>query len=856
MQGQAQTKQNNIAQILAAIEYEQQHLYINAVGRSGTFAEFIKKEAKKALRVYKHSSKWQSIKALISRYDFVDVTTRINIVKQIHEILEELNEFYGNSTVVDLGDDSTNTNKEAIKEESFSDAADQIKLSSSKKVKEEIQIDPNLDVSELDIQYIKGVGPALANKLRALEINSCEDLLHYLPRKHISYQDKVLISDLEMDQDVTILGEIFKISAFKSPKSGLVIMTIIIKDSTGKVKVNKFFKGNSTHFYLKQFNKQYPTGAQVLCAGTVKADKYSKQFQISNPVLEVVSADFTEGEDNVHTGRIVPIYPLTEGLSLMQLRKVMHHAVTVYKDNLKEFIPEEVVNRYDLLSYSEALEQIHFPTSLELQAKANQRLIFNEFFLMQLRFAQRRNQVKNQNQGIEFNCFENGLLDKFLESLPFNLTYAQQRVFYSEILPDLVSPSSMHRLLQGDVGCGKTVVAFMTLLLAIDNGYQGAIMAPTEILSEQHYRSFQTWVNKLSEQGEGFGLKVGLLTGSMRVKEKREVLQGLANGEIKIVIGTHALIQDAVEFQNLGLVIIDEQHRFGVKQRDMLTQKAKGEAKSLERLFMSATPIPRTLALSMHGDLDLSEIDEMPPGRSPVITKYANKKTEAYKLITDEVSKGRQAYIVFPLIDESEALSAKAATVEYERLCQKVFPDFKIGLMHGKLPDDEKESTMEAFRKGEVDILVATTVIEVGVDVPNATVMLIESSERFGLSQLHQLRGRVGRGEHQAYCLLASSSNSTNNQTRIKIMTSTNNGFVVAQEDMKLRGAGDFLGTRQSGIPDFALAGIVEHEEVLHLARNAAKNLIALDPDLESEKVKLLKKKLELSSYAALLTAG
>ncbi len=880
MQQKEQNILDKIAQINSAIEYEVAHMYINAVGRKASFDKFIKNEAQSALRIYKHSTKWAAIKALISRYDYVDLTTRISIIRQIREILIELRDFYSDNpnelTKMDASKfNDAEINQNTVKPLSYKKA----------KPKEEPVFDPNLDISEMDIRFVKGVGPALADKLNMLGINTCENLLHHLPRKHISYEDRVLISEMELEQDVTILGEIHKVSAFKSPKKSLVILTIIIKDTSGKVKITKFLRGNSTHIFLKQFKGQYPEGAQVLCSGTVKKDKYSKQPVISNPVIEVISGDFTEGRDNVHTGRIVPIYPLTEGLSLMQLRKIIYGALDLYKKNLKEFLPESLIKEYELMPYAEAIREVHFPTSMEKKDKATERLIFNEFFLMQLRFAKKRSEIKREEKNIEFNCFDNGLVDRFISLLPFKLTYAQERVFFSEILPDLVSKYPMHRLLQGDVGCGKTVVAFLTLLIAVDNGFQGAIMAPTEILAEQHLRSFSAWADALREydiekanpkQGildfeksikekielkhkpqilEGLGMKVALLTGKMRVKEKREVLQGLANGQINIVIGTHALIQDGVDFNNLGLVIIDEQHRFGVKQRDVLVKKGKdGDEKNVERLFMTATPIPRTLALSMHGDLDVSEIDELPPGRSPAITSIVKRKSDAYTLIRNEVAKGRQAYIVFPLIDESETLSAKAATVEFDRLKKEVFEDFTMGLMHGRLDPDVKEKVMEDFREAKIDILVSTTVIEVGVDVPNATVMMIESAERFGLAQLHQLRGRVGRGQHQSYCLLASASKTDTAMARLNVLTATNNGFVLAQEDMKLRGAGDFLGLRQSGLPDFAIASIVEHEEMLVVARNAARNYMALDPDLNQSEI--LSKKIANTSNLAHLAGG
>lgn len=835
----------SISKLQAAIEYEMKHLYINAKGKSGTFAKYIQKESQVALKVFKHSNKWSTINALIKRYEFVDITSRMSTAKKILEILDELEAIYQiDHTKSQAPPTSPNSNTVKAK---FIQTVDSPQAQSSSEKVEEIS---NVDISDLDIQFVKGVGPKLAEKLNRLEIQTCEDLLHYLPRNHISYQDRVPIGDLEPEQDVTIFGEIFKITAFQSRKKGLVILTIVIKDATGKVKITKFLKGNSTHFYIKQFQSQYPNGSQVLCSGTVKIDKYSKGYTINNPILETVSSDFTEGVDNVHTGRIVPIYPLTEGLSLTQLRKLIFNSVNTYKSNLKEFIPEGILEEHKLMSYQESLEKIHFPCSLEAKDNAARRLIFNEFFLMQLRFLQRKNQIKKQSKGVQFDSSKTSLVDKLLKCLGFELTYAQKRVFFDEILPDMASEHTMHRMVQGDVGSGKTIVAFLALLVAVENGYQGAVMAPTEILAEQHFKKFKEWVEKMESF---FSLKIGFLSGKQKAKPKRETLQALANGQINIVVGTHALIQEQVEFNNLGLIIIDEQHRFGVKQRDLLVKKGLKNS-TPEKLFMSATPIPRTLSLAIHGDLDMSEIDEMPPGRAPIDTQIVQKKKDAYKQIINELQKGNQAYIVFPLIDESETLSAKAATVEYERLKEEVFQDFNLGLLHGKLKEDAKEEVMKKFRNKDIDILVATTVIEVGVDIPDATVMLIESAERFGLAQLHQLRGRVGRSSKQSYCLLSSNSNSPQSQIRLKILTSTSNGFIVAQQDMKLRGAGDFLGTRQSGIPSSTLASLNDNEEILYLARNAAKHLIQEKPELEG--LDPLKAKLEKSVYSELLSGG
>ena len=846
-----------IHRIKAAVDFEMQHQYINAVGNSGDFRTFIRNECRQALQLYRESQHWQSIFALIDRYGFLDLASRMKIIKSVLTHLNELEDYY--------------------------------KEIDQPKAKAEPEEEVATGTLDSNIQYFKGVGPVLATKLAKLGIENIEGLLNYLPREHISYSEVTPIKELVNGEDVTIMGRINRVTAFKSPKKNLVILSIFIKDSSGQIKISKFFQGNSTHHYLKQYKSQYPSGAYCICVGKVKADKYSKAKTIHNAVIEVISEDFSEEEraSQAHTAKIVPIYPLTEGVSLLKLRQLIHRAIKLYKNQLEEFLPDWLIAKNNLIPYSQAIEEIHFPTSLEMKNKAATRLIFNEMFLMQLRFMQMRRNYKRGQAGIKFNCFADGLVDKFINSLPFELTYAQSRVFYQEILPDMVSSQPMHRLLQGDVGSGKTVVAFLALLVAVADGYQGAIMVPTEILAEQHYKKFCDWSKPL-------GINIGLLIGKQGVREKREMLAAVQSGQIDMVVGTHALIQEGVEFNRLGIVVIDEQHRFGVKQREQLARKAQssndrqltikqhgdpeisqggpdGNAKhslrmtteeeivskdklSVEKLFMTATPIPRTLALAMHGDLDMSEIDELPAGRKSIITKLSSRKAEAYKLIKDELAKGNQAYIVFPLIDESEALAAKAATVEFEKLSKGNFKNYKLGLLHGKLKDDEKEEIMQSFRRKEIDILVATTVIEVGVDVPDATVILIESAERFGLAQLHQLRGRVGRSDKQSYCLLASGSASQTSRERLGIMEKTNNGFIIAQEDLRIRGAGDIVGLKQSGLSDTLLEGLVDQEELLVHARNSAKQLIDTDPELEENSA--LKSKLAGKSSNVMLHAG
>jgi ATP-dependent DNA helicase RecG len=526
---------------------------------------------------------------------------------------------------------------------------------------------------------------------------------------------------------------------------------------------------------------------------------------------------------SLHAGRLVPVYPLTEGLSLKHLRNVIYNAIGGFAGDIVDPLPEPIRRQLELCDLGNAYEQIHFPRDMQSFEVARRRLVFDELFSIQLQLAQRRYKFDQTEGALKISCPEGGYVDQLLGSLPFTLTGAQKRVF-GEISRDLALPKPMHRLVQGDVGSGKTIVALLAFMIAIENKYQGAMMAPTEILAEQHFRQFQRLITPL-------GLRCCLVVGKQGQKERREVRQQLLSGQIHIAVGTHALLEEDVEFQNLGLIIIDEQHRFGVKQRARL----KAKSQSPELLTMTATPIPRTLALTMHGDLDVSEIDELPPGRKPVRTKLLRpgQKKELNKFIREQIDLGRQAYVVFPLIEESETLSAKAATQEFERLKQeKEFSDLGIGLMHGKLKPQDKDEIMDRFRNGEFHILVSTTVIEVGVDVPNASVMVIENADRFGLAQLHQLRGRVGRGADQSYCFLVSDARSESTRERLGIMEQTNDGFVIAEKDLELRGPGEFMGYRQSGLPDMVLADLIKDARILEEARNAAIALIREDPDL------------------------
>ena len=657
------------------------------------------------------------------------------------------------------------------------------------------------------VTYVKGVGPKVGTMLNKLGIFTASDLLFYFPRKHIDYSQRTLIKNLELGQTTTVFAYIKSVDCFVTPK-GLGVMKIRIADETGSIELCFFF-AKSSKFILERSKRQFPVGAGIVISGTVKMNSYDGKYTLENTTYSIMSEDFLTNT-NLNLARIVPIYSLSEKLNIKTLRKAIYNAIQCYKETIVNVVPDYLREKYGLLDKKDAVEQIHFPDSLELLDKARFSLIFEELFLIQLKLAIVRETNKIENKSLPLQVQTDGLVMKFIKNLPFELTGAQKKAV-NEILNDMNSTAPMQRLLQGDVGSGKTVVACIMLLAAVENGYQAAMMAPTEILAQQHYNNLVKWLTPL-------GLSVGLFLGSLGKKQRQEFETGLRNGQINIAVGTHALIQNSVDFANLGGVVIDEQHRFGVKQRLELRKKAQNP----QVLTMTATPIPRTLAITMNGDLDLTIIDELPKGRKPIITKMGMTKKQIYTLIRDEINAGHQAYIVYPLIDESETLSAKAATKEAERLQETVFKDLRIGLLHGKLRNSEKDEVMEKFKNGEYDILVATTVVEVGVDVPNATVIVIENAERFGLSQLHQLRGRVGRCDLQSYCILTTSSSSQDVKHRLSVMTETNDGFVIAEKDLEIRGPGEFLGVRQSGLPDLMISDIVRDAKILEIARSSA----------------------------------
>lgn len=764
---------DNIEQLKKAIEIEIQYRYIDIHGKTQAFSSFIKNEAKKYYKLSKKNPKWAVIAEAFEHYPFAGLNERRKSIDNLIRVLK------------------SETNP--------------------KPSKSEISNAPELTKSakDTDVMYMKGVGPKIAYKLNKLGIYTVQDLMLYFPKKHIDYSSRTLIRDLKEGETTTVFGYIKSVSAFNTQKK-LSVVKVTVADESGRLDLS-FFQAKSNRFMLERTKSQFPINAGIMLSGKVKRNNYDGKLTFDKPTYSIMTGEFLENKNsNLNIARIVPIYTVCEDLSIKVLRRAIFNAIQKYKDEIENVIPDFMREKIGLLDKKVAVEQIHFPESQELLEQARFSLIFEELFLIQLKMVRIREQNSHNHSALALKIKEKGLVKEFIDNLPFELTGAQKKAV-NEILNDLNSDVPMARLLQGDVGSGKTVVATIMLLAGVENGYQGALMAPTEILAQQHYNNLQQWLSPM-------GISVGLFLGSQGKKIREKFRTDLRNGQMNIAVGTHALIQEDVDFNNLGAIVVDEQHRFGVKQRNVLKKKSQNP----QILTMTATPIPRTLALTVHGDLDLTIIDELPKGRKPIKTSLVTSHRGVYELIQSEIDAGRQAYVVYPLIEESETLSAKAATIEAERLQKEVFPQYKIGLLHGKLKNDEKEQVMKDFKDKTYDILVSTTVVEVGVDVPNATVMLIENAERFGLSQLHQLRGRVGRNSLQSYCILHTSTKSQETRERLNIMTQTNDGFVIAEKDLQLRGPGEFLGTRQSGLPDLIISDIVRDAKILEMARNEA----------------------------------
>jgi len=690
------------------------------------------------------------------------------------------------------------------------------------------------------IEELPRVGPAFAKKLKALKIKTLGDLLFYFPRAYEDLSQISKIKDIKLGEHITIYGKIIELGQERSWIKKMSLTKGIVQDETGSVEVIWF----NQPYLIKSLKK----GDELMLSGKPVLDK-NGHIILSSPIYEKISL-----KETIHVGRIVPIYPETRGTSSRLIRYILRPALLAIKNKIPETLPEKIIKEANLLSFRDALEKIHFPTSLKEAEKARERFAFENIFYISLFGA--KNKIDFQKEKAPTIPINQSVLNRFYNSLPFELTSGQKRAC-QQILNDMSRSFPMNRLLQGDVGSGKTIVAVIAALNAVKNKNQVVVMAPTEILAKQHFKTFFQFL-------KDFNINIGLLTGkedkyySKKLKNdtveisRQKLLEKTANGEIDILIGTHALIAPSrkkpkkkslkspltskIIFKNLGLVVVDEQHRFGVAQRAALC--AKNSDKIPHLLSMTATPIPRTLALTIWGDLDVSTIKEMPQGRKKIITKVIteNERTETYKFIESEIKKGRQAFVICPRIESSEQdtetqLEIKAVKDEYKKLSEKIFPNLKIEMLHGKMTPKEKEKIMKSFRAKKFDILVSTSVVEVGIDVPNATVMMIEGADRFGLAQLHQFRGRVGRGEHQSYCFLIASSENNPTTQRLRAMTKYDNGFELSEIDLKIRGPGDFVGVRQWGLPDFAFESF-KNPSHIEKTKKIAESILQESPDL------------------------
>jgi ATP-dependent DNA helicase RecG len=677
---------------------------------------------------------------------------------------------------------------------------------------------------DTSLQYLKGVGPKLGDLFARKGIKSLNDLLEFYPRAYEDQRAARNIASLRADDIVSMKAHIVSTQGVNLGRSSRKMYDVLLRDASGQIHC-KFFR-----VPYKGYFERFTSGKEVRVVG--KVTEYRGRLEFHHPDIRDIEPD-EENQD-----ALIPLYTEIEGLATSKIMRLIRLSIAQLEEWPEEALPKWMLEKYSLMLRKKALMEIHYPDAekaqqyLQFKSEAQRRIIFEEFFWLELFLASRKAgfkkdaapQIKNAGTKIE----------ALLKSLPFQMTGAQKRVF-AEIKADLETPHPMHRLVQGDVGSGKTLVSFMAAIYAAESGFQSCLMAPTEILAEQHFKNAQKVLAPL-------GFEIAMLVGKTKAAERRDILERLGSGKIDFIIGTHALIEDEVIFKKLGLVIIDEQHRFGVEQRGIL--KSKGDSPHF--LVMTATPIPRTLAMTVYGDLDVSIIDEMPAGRSPIQTRatFESKRPQALNFMIEQINKGRQAYIVYPLVEESEKIDLKNAVQEFETL-QKQFPTVKFGLLHGKMKADEKEQVMTLFRKNEIQVLVSTTVIEVGVDVPNANIMIIEHAERFGLSQLHQLRGRVGRGEHKSFCILIQGyAVSEEGKERTAMMEKTSDGFKIAEFDLEMRGPGEFMGTKQSGLAGFKLANLVRDMATLQQAREAAFEVLRKDPKLALQDNKALREEL------------
>jgi len=683
---------------------------------------------------------------------------------------------------------------------------------------------------ESQITSVRGISSTMATRFNKLGVSTVRDLLYFFPNRHLDYSLRKTVSQLGEGEEQTIVANVWQ--ATETRPGGRRSTEAIVGDETGNVRVVWF---NNPYVV-----RQLEPSMRIVLSGRVRL--FNGRFVFESPEWEP-----WQDTELVHTGRLVPVYALTQGLRPRQVRKLMKGIVDQWAEQVPDFLPPVVRESCNLMELSTAISQAHYPDDTEAKDRARVRLAFDELFLLQLGVLDKKRDWQESQPGSPLHT-EKGILDRFVDSLPFKLTAAQERVL-AELLNDMERSQPMSRLLQGEVGSGKTVVATAGLLTATANGSQGALMAPTEILAEQHFTTICRLLEAVAHTEEDSDylrtysglldrqLTVALLLGATPAAQKRELHRKIQDGTIDIIIGTHALIQKDVEFHSLALAVVDEQHRFGVEQRSSLRQKGFNP----HILVMTATPIPRTLALTLYGDLDLSVINELPPGRQAVKTKWLKpeQRPSAYNFLKRETGKGRQAFIICPLIEESEAVQARAAMAEHEHLSREVFPDLRVGLLHGRMSTKDKEKTMRRFYTGDLDILVSTAVVEVGIDVPNATVMMVESADRFGLSQLHQFRGRVGRGTEQSYCILMAQDPSAVGLQRLEVIENIQDGFQLAEEDLRMRGPGEFFGTRQSGLPDLRMARLSD-VNLLELARTEAQKLFEQDHKLERPEHALL----------------
>ncbi len=692
-----------------------------------------------------------------------------------------------------------------------------------------------VNLRDISVQYLKGVGPAKQKLFANLGVMNVEDLLYFFPRR---YEDRTRLTPLaeaKVGEWQTITGKVARADQRRSWYTRKHVCEIIVGDGKHQVACVWFSQP-----YMANYFKE---GDSVVLYGKVEA--YKDRLQIIAPEYEIIAQD---EDESLNIGRIVPIYPLTRGLSQRMIRKVSKQALDKYVGQLKEVLPYSLRKKKNLANLAKSIINIHFPESTEQQALAYRRVAFEEFFLFQVSVTLRRLSITTK-EGIVHRISE-GLFKKYIEAFPFTLTGAQTRVM-KEIAGDMQKPFPMHRLLQGDVGSGKTIVAFWGSVVVKANGYQSALMAPTEILARQHFMTLKNFADACLPN-----IRLGLLVGSLPDQEKVETIRQLKSGEIDLVIGTHALIEEKIEFKNLSYIVVDEQHKFGVRQRSFLSAKGK----SPDVLVMTATPIPRSLCHTLYGDLDVSLINELPAGRGAVKTALyrGEDSAEVYRLVREFAQKGRQAYVVYPIIEESEKLDLKAAEAMFKQFQKEEFKDLAVGLVHGQMKKDRAQRVMEDFKNGQIDILVATTVLEVGIDVPNATVMVIEHAERFGLAQLHQLRGRIGRGKEDSLCILVADPTTQDAQARLKAVLSTHDGFKIAEQDLLIRGPGEFFGRHQHGLNELKIANPVTQMDILQEARQEAVSLTKKDPQLSARENIVIKELIEkrYPNYLAMVTSG